>query len=390
VPRNRCSKWVIRFSLLVVLIINPSSVFADESNGETDILVHGFVSQGYVQSTKNNFSAHSVKGSTEFAEAGLNFTKQFNSQLRAGVQLFARDLGRTGGYDAKFDWFFLDYRMKDWLGFRAGRIKVPVGLYNDSMDIETARIAILLPQSVYPYSNRDYLLAQTGAEIYGLYDLGNAGSIGYRFYRGSLQLDTPASVGTPTEVQDIDTPYIWGGRILWDTPLEGLKLGGSYQELKVDSDIYFTGPAQSANVVLPVSIAVGSLEYTYYGLQLTLEYSRWWVSSVSSDPSLFPNLAVTSERYYGMATYQFNNSLAAGTYYSVYYPNDEIKSERKDYQHDLSLFGRFDVSQNWIFKAEAHYIDGTAGLSSSLNGNRTLNDLERNWGLFLLKTTVLF
>ena len=38
------------------------------------------------------------------------------------------------------DWFDLDYRWKDWLGLRAGRVKLPYGLYNDTSDIDAARV----------------------------------------------------------------------------------------------------------------------------------------------------------------------------------------------------------------------------------------------------------
>ena len=96
------------------------------------------------------------RGSFEFAEVGINFTKALSDRLRLGVQLFARDLGPIGNYDAKFDWFYLDYRLSDWLGLRAGRVKLPFGLYNEINDVDAARVPILLPQSVYSTRNRDY------------------------------------------------------------------------------------------------------------------------------------------------------------------------------------------------------------------------------------------
>ena len=65
---------------------------------------------------------------------------------------FTHDLGPLGNYRTRFDWFYLDYRFWDWLGVGAGRTKVPFGLYNESSDVDAARVPVLLPQSVYPAS----------------------------------------------------------------------------------------------------------------------------------------------------------------------------------------------------------------------------------------------
>src|SRR5687768_171548 len=115
-----------------------------------EVEVHGFVSQGAVLSTGNDYLVRSQRGSVEFFEAGLNLSTEVADRLRVGIQLFARDLGSLGDYSAKVDWAYLDYRWRRWLGLRAGRIKLPFGLYNEFSDIDSARLPILLPQSVYP------------------------------------------------------------------------------------------------------------------------------------------------------------------------------------------------------------------------------------------------
>src|ERR1041384_1788501 len=128
--------------------------------------MHGFVSQGAIKTTGNNYLvANSKRGSVEFAEIGANFSGQLTDRLRVGFQLFASKLGSNGTFNVKADWFNLDYRWRDWLGLRAGRVKLPFGLYNDTSDIDAARVPVLLPQSMYSVTSRDFLLAQTGLEI---------------------------------------------------------------------------------------------------------------------------------------------------------------------------------------------------------------------------------
>ena len=125
--------------------------------------IHAFVSQGYIRSTRNNYLVDdSTGGSFEFTEVGINFTQLLTEDLRTGIQIFARQLGTDGDFRARMDWFYLDYRFADWLGIRAGRTKIPFGLYNEVNDIDSARVQILLPQAAYPIVNRNILLAQTG------------------------------------------------------------------------------------------------------------------------------------------------------------------------------------------------------------------------------------
>src|SRR5688572_13264616 len=164
----RFPRSVVVVASLVLPIVLAGPVLAqdeplpDESPAPPVPLVeiHGFVSQGFIVTTDNDYLAESERGSFEMAEVGINFTRALTDRLRAGVQLFARDLGDIGDYDATVDWFYLDYRWHDRLGLRAGRVKLPFGLYNDTSDIDAARVPILLPQSVYPTQNRNFLLAQ--------------------------------------------------------------------------------------------------------------------------------------------------------------------------------------------------------------------------------------
>ncbi len=65
--------------------------------------VHGIVSQGFIKTTQNNYLADSKRGSFEFSEAGINFTKNLTPEFRVGIQLFTHDLGPLGNYRTQFD-----------------------------------------------------------------------------------------------------------------------------------------------------------------------------------------------------------------------------------------------------------------------------------------------
>lgn len=372
---------------------------------DAPVEIHGFVSQGFILGFENEFLAASKSGSVEFSEAGLNFTKQLTDNLRTGLQLFVHDLGPFGNFKPEVDWYYLDYRHYDWLGIRVGRIKVPFGLYNELNDIDMARVPILLPQSIYQADHREYLFGQTGGEIYGDVPLGAAGALEYRAYGGTLPGEVAGGPPPPgITVTGLRVPYVYGGRLLWATPLEGLTAGASGQAVRFDADYVFDPallaglqalqlvPAdQTAN--LPVKFRVtrwiASLQYSAYDLDVSAEYSRWIGEFYSRAPALLPR-HIVNERYYLMASYRMD-WFTPGLYYSGYFQDVEQRKGHQNYTHDVAATLRFDLNAHWLLKLEGHIMRGTAALDNrGLNGGAERVDLEPTWGALLIKTTAYY
>ena len=388
--------YLVRCGVVFIAATMANAAHADDGGAPVDdaVQIHAFVSQGFLKSSDNNFLADSKRGSFEFTEVGLNFTKSVTDRLRLGVQLFARDLGPIGDYGAKLDWFYLDYRFTNWLGLRAGRTKLPFGLYNEINDVDAARLPVLLPQVVYPFTNRDLLLAQTGLELYGYVPLGLAGNLDYRLYGGTIYLPTPPDA-PPLVVADFQVPYIIGGRLLWETPIEGLRAGGSAQALRFDTSYklapgtppVFTG---LATLKLSLRLWLASIEFARRDLLLAIEYGRWTGDLDTNVPMLLKPFTVVNERVYGMASYHVTTWFTPGAYYSVMYPNVDDRKGRDAYRHDVAATLRFDITTSWILKLEGHFIRGTSELDPKLNDNTPVTMMEKDWALFLAKTTVYF
>ena len=374
----------------VVLAQRPAAALDLSLSGRLPSLdVHGFVSQGFLLSSANDYLANSSRGTFDFTEAGVNLTLPATDRLTLGVQIFSRKLGPLGDFRAALDWYYLDYRWRDWLGIRAGRVKLPFGLYNDVSDVDSARTAVLLPPSIYPAQNRDFLLAQTGGAAYGFARLGAAGALDYRLYAGTIFLDVRPQPGSPFTVVNLNVPYVAGGRVQW-LPIDGLGLAGSLQFLRLDTDLLAPSASQPIAVKIPATVWVASAEYAVREFLFAAEYSRWLVKTQSSNPSLFPEGSTTSERAYLFASYRVTPWLQGGAYYSRLVPDVDHRTFPAGMQHDFALTLRFDVNRYWLIKAEGHYMRGTAGLSSSLNGNQPLNALTPDWALFAVKTTAYF
>ncbi len=359
----------------------------------TAVEVHGFVGQGFMLSKDNNYiDGNSSHGSAQVSDVGLNVTKTMGDKLRFGMQLFAQDFGTSGTYVPTVDWAYGDYRFADWLGIRLGRVKIPFGLYNEVNDIDSARTFILLPQGMYPLSYRQYLFAQTGGEVYGYLRIGGAGALDYHFYGGTLAYNPTNAPGSPFTITNETVPYVFGARLLWETPLDGLRVGGSVETLRADTQALVPGVAGATLVdtELPATFTVASVEYAAHDLQLAAEYGRWVAKFDSFSPN-FPSIPLLrTDRFYALASYRFNRWFQPGVYYSVFFPNTDVWSGDANHQHDFAVATRFDVNSHWLFKLEGHYMIGTGGLDSTINANTPLNGLKANWGVFLAKTTVYF
>jgi hypothetical protein len=354
-----------------------------------EIQVHGFASQGFILTLENDYLTDDTKhGSFEFTEVGINLTAQPTDTLRVGIQLFAHELGPSGNYTARFDWFYLDYRWMDWLGFRVGRLKIPYGLYNEIQDIDAARVPILLPQSVYPLQTREILFAQSGGELYGFVRTPSLGAFDYRLFGGTIFLDGDSltAAGSPVSLE-LNVPYVLGGRFIWETPLERLRVGGSFQALRLESTAFVPGiaPIQIKN---DSQLWVAFTELALSDWLLTIEYSRWHTKQRSDNPMLSPAIDVVNERAYVMASYRVSTWLQPALYYSMLFPDVDEREDRENYQHDLAATLRFDVNAYWLIKLEGHYMIGTAGLTNPLRTSVVdLAAAEKHWAAFLLKTT---
>ena len=208
------------------------------------------------------------------------------------MQLFAQDFGPTGNFNAKVDWFYLDYRFADWLGVRAGRVKIPFGLYNEIQDVDSARDVRAAPAVGLPRSRTAITSSpRPAARVYGYMKVG-AGR-GARLPR--LRRDDPRSTrrpppGSPYQVESLNVPYLVGGRLLWETPIEGLRLGGSVQTLRIDTQLLRqTTPVTRPDPRRRSPSARSSTRRTI--CSLAAEYSRWYVSANSSNAAAFPSVA---------------------------------------------------------------------------------------------------
>lgn len=408
-------------SLLILVSIMAFGIFAGSSLAveAIGIDIHGFISQGYLKTTEHNFFGDTKGGSFGFNEFGINFASEPADNLRVGLQILSRDFGSNSNNEMAIDWAFGDYRWKDWLGVRAGKVKTPKGLYNETRDIDMLRFSIFLPQSVYPEILRDMDLGLMGAGIYGYIDLNAGGLLSYQAMYGAQNVEPneaasqalmgTTAVFTPVENDsiEVDRKYVFG--LVWDTPLPGLRLGLTFDESDIFANAHFTGGGRwETNESVSTDFetfrnTVLSGEYTHGNLVLSAEY----IQTDKKYDLFFPGgltdtEEMTADGWYLSSAYQFTRWFALGAYYSESY-NDKAdrggdKFENPNaithraYFKDLCVTTNFMINKYWAIKLEGHRFLGTNGVSPldqvpDSNGNVFAKE---SWNLFAAKTTFSF
>jgi len=390
-------------SLLALTVCRLGAVDLNLSTNLPPLTFHGFVSQGFLASTKYNYLGDSMNGSFRFTEAGLNASMNPFPRTHITAQGFLFDVGDVGRYEPVLDYASIEYTFNDYLGLRGGRIRRPQGIYNTVVDVDLARTSILLPQGLYDARFRDFYASLDGGEFFGSLPLRKAGSLSYEAYFGYAHPSTKGGVGHAihnhlppgSSVDELSSPLTVGEQIWWNTPLDGLRAGVAWQHafnFKQDLTLNLPPPPFGPGPVkvhsdADVDVAQLSLDYAWKRWTFQAEYQRLWLSANSGSAGF------VSDSWYAGAVYRFNKWFEAGTYYTESYGNVRDRDgamlpvPSDAYQKDLALSLRFDPASWWVLKVEGHYIHGT-GLLNDNAANPTRNN--DGWFMLALKSTFSF
>lgn len=338
---------------------------------EGPVQIHGFFSQGFAISDHNNYlTMQTSRGTAKMTDGGMNLTWQIKDNLRVGVQAYDRYIGDLGKGKVTLDWALIDYRLRDWIGFRAGKVKTPIGLFNDSQDQEFLYTWALLPQSVYPLDLREMTSAHTGFDIYGTIDLRKRGFLTYQAYAG--QLPSNYRTGFLYGIEDSGFRNVTysarttGYDLRWVSPVSGLMAGisQSFTQREFDGELVQAPIRGSAKTYFSRRTNVYA-EYARGPWRLDAEYRAY--KSLTYVDILPPGYNLTGQNgpgWYTAVSYRFSRRLEAGAYRSQYrfQPLFNTLGLRTDssanHIYDTTVTFRVDLSRYWDVKVEGHLIDG--------------------------------
>ncbi len=323
--------------------------------------VHGFATQGFLFSSKNNYlTMKSSDGSLQWTEGAVSICDAVTDKLRIGIQLHMSQMGEFGGPKIVVDWASGDYKFHDRLGIRVGKIKTPMGLFNDSQDVDSLFLWVLLPQAMYPVDNRDYNLSEMGGEVYGALDFGKKrGRVLYRGHIGGSVLGEDG--GYVRQLQQIGMTFpsppsgmTFGGDVRWATPLHGLTVGSS----AISTSLAANG--SMGNVQMPAALTLGYYAQWDHGkMHLATEYWRAPLYIVLTYGSMQQVMPLDSRAWYPMASYEVTKKLQVGTYYSHYVNKSQSTQSYVTYSKDWVISGRYNFNPYFYGKLEGHFLHGT-------------------------------
>jgi hypothetical protein len=345
------------------------SVYAQDLSG---IVVHAYVSQGFLFSTNNNYlSMISSDGSLQWTDAAVNISDSLADNLRVGIQLHMYQLGEFGSSNVQVDWASGDYRVNDNFGIRAGKVKTVWGLFNDSQDIDAVFLWILLPQGSYSIDHKSFYLAHIGGDVYGGLPLGKkAGTLHYVGYAGQATVDL--NDGYIKQFANLGLMFTsslggktYGGDLRWETPVRGLTIGSSADVQAVD------GTAPTGSVHLPPTLTPSFYaQFSRGKVYVAGEYDRIPINATLTIESTVIPFVEDGRSWFAMGSYRLRKNVQVGSYYSHYVNKSADTTQPANHSKDFVVSGRYDFNPYFYAKIEGHFLHGTAlGYYSDTNPN---------------------
>jgi hypothetical protein len=121
-----------------------------------DIRINGFANLvgGITSSDETLYGYDDNINFSQESLFALQASGNINERMSATVQILARGVD---DYDPNFEWAYISYRATNSLTLSAGRFRLPLFKYSDSLDIGYSHHWVAVPQAVYdvPFNNID-------------------------------------------------------------------------------------------------------------------------------------------------------------------------------------------------------------------------------------------
>ena len=207
-----CLGWrATRLALLLAGLLGAGDAAAVELG--SDVELHAFGSQDYAQTTDNAYLGASRKGTWDDNFLGLVTAVTITQKSKLWAQLETSNSDGT-----RFTWAFVDYEFSDNIQLHVGRVRFPLGLYNEIIDTKLLQLSSIEP-SIYQTAADFVHDSYTGAGFdYRKSVLG--GSILVQVYGGQPY--------DPDNSRSLHDRNMYGSRLTYDTPLSGLRFMASF------------------------------------------------------------------------------------------------------------------------------------------------------------------
>ena len=342
----------IGIPLVACVLVGASTGAVAEDFG--NIEVHGYGTQTYMQSSANQYLGADDKGTWDNNFLGIVSAVTLNERSKLWAQLQTSSTAAT-----RFTWFFIDYQLTDAVEAHVGRVKFPLGVYNEIIDAKFLQVSSLEPalyQEAADFVHDSY----TGAGVDYTQSLGKAGEVIWQVYGGNNYDTHP-----PPDTRD---RRAYGARVTYRTPVEGLRfmLSGYRTEAEVLAD--------------------GRL----------VDEDRWIASvdfvrgdwNVKSEYGAHQFLGVSSSAYYLQVARTFSSRWTPFARFDYVSTNRALRQSDSYFQKIAVVGLDFMVNNNLRLRAENHFNHGYALPVAS--GEVQAGGGNANWSLLVIGLHFIF
>lgn len=295
---------------------------------------------------------YGITGQTNDSWRGDQLSK-FGAQMSYGITdtvgltLQATAKAYSDEWKAKMEWAYLSWQSTDRLAFRAGRLRTPVYMYSESLDVGFSYPWLRLPD-----------------EVYGQVQLSNYDGVDMVFSQplafGSLDLQLAAGVAKNrteyyfNEKSDVDYSKLFGANVSLTTNDYGtLRLG--YVEADITTDLvgHFTDVLGNPESATLQSLDKNKGKFTSLGYRY--DNGTWLTANEATRLTTEGDGAGAVDAFYVMGGRRFGDFLAHLTYAQL--------DEDAGRQHSWTLGLNYNVLSNLVLKSEYKRVSTSSGYS---------------------------
>jgi len=334
------------------LCVIGSGLHAEESDFSERFSMNGYGYLDYIQTDANTYldaSKTPTWGNNFFALVG---SAAVTDRLKLWAQLETGTDNRP-----RFTWAFADYQFNEAVSVHAGTVKMPLGFYNETVDATLTRPSNMAP-FIYQYATDLVLDAYNGIGADLHQDIG-AGALLLQAYGGNSKDSNP----TP----GVYDHRLFGGRIVYRTPIEGLRL--MFSETRTLVRIV-------NGQIVDETVSIASIDYVTDRLDLKSEYGQ------------HDFLGAKSSSWYVQAAYELSDEWKPYLRYDTFRQEQGPANDPSSFQRSVIAGVGYAFSPNIVLRTEVLFNHGYA--LPVLAGEMTAGSGKVNWDMLVASVNFAF
>lgn len=391
--------------LLILLLLCASQ---EVRGADEPALITGFISQSLIYSSDNNyFVSTDDHVSTDYSEAALIMRRSLGP-VSGATQIVTRNAGSSGDGKIRLDYGFLTWRAVEGRdsshSIMLGRIKVPVGFYNETRDSPFTRIGSFLPQGIYNDRIRNVLMSADEVIYWGEFRISD--------WAYDLKLGKGRSNPVNGEIKSFystlpDIPVGFSADSSWHAQVLADYNSG---QMRLAYSKFFIGANVDTNSD-SISSRSGKIQVSYQIISVELNSPDWSLSTeafwATISQSGFDSLPIGEGRPFGMySQFTLHSVVRSKPFvrleYSALDDSDpggaKYAKDRSQnllglpayirYSKDVSAGLSYTPNKNWLFNFEVHHIEGALG--ATLIDHTYNPKMSKYWNLVVISSSWRF